>query len=429
MSYMNDYQDRDTRNKIPYDDIPITRSYSGGGRSRQKKSLSLSGYKILIVMVAFLFIANIAMCVTLINHMKNGKVKNVNIYNNEYSATEESMSSMALNNAKWSAVCVAAGGSCSNEYTFYTTTSSHGAGVIYRIEQDVVYFVTCYHVINGYSTDQLWVMLPSQLIPTKVDLVYYSSKYDVAVLEYKKKNVADDLDGCKAITVYDSTYLSLSETVYAVGNPFSGGFTISKGIVSQINSIVNVEGSQMREIQIDTPINSGNSGGGLFNAKGEFVGLVNAKLNSVQSGKLDADGIAFAIPANLVIGIAESIIQNRSKPTYIKLGVTFNHSEKLGITQEYVSYDGEIKPVERFYVEATSVKGIAYGKIHSGDIIEAIEIQVSIAGKVETIKVGMFNKYIFEDYSFMIVQNSEMKFYIQGQSEPVTIIASETDTY
>ena len=428
MSYLDDYRNDESRSKIPYDDIPITRTYEGGS-SRRHRSVNISGFKILIAMVAILFISNIALCIALVHHVQNGKVKNVNYYYNEYSATEETMSSIAVSNAKWSTICVSAGGNCSDEYTFYKNTLSHGAGVIYRVTNDRIYFITCYHVVNGYSRNELWVMLPSQLVPIKVGLVYYSATYDVAVLEYQCKDPEAVLEGCKPIDISDSSYLSLSETVYAIGNPFSGGFTITKGSVSQINALVDVEGSSMREIQIDTPINSGNSGGGLFNAKGKFVGLVNAKLNSVNSGKLDVDGIAFALPGNLVVSIAESIIQNRAKATYINLGVEFKHSQVLGTSQVYVNYDGVLKSIDRYYVQVASVsKGIAYGKLHSGDIIEAIEFQTKIGGEVKTVKVDMYNKYIFEDYSFAIVENSEMKFYIQGEESPVVVIASATKT-
>lgn len=429
MSYLDDYRDDESRVKIPYDDIPITRTYEGGGWSRHRRSINISSFKVLVILVSILFVVNVALCIALVHHVNNGKVKNVNYYYNEYSATEETMSALAVSNAKWSTVCVSAGGNCSDEYTFYKNTLSHGAGVIYRVEDDRIYFITCYHVINGYSTRELWVMLPSQLVPIKVSLVYYSASYDVAVLEYVCRNPADVLDGCKPIEIYDSSYLSLSETIYAIGNPFSGGFTISKGSISQINSLVDVEGVSMREIQIDVPINSGNSGGGLFNARGEFIGLVNAKLNSVNSGKLDVDGIAFAIPGNLVVSIAESIIQNRAKATYINLGVEFKHSEVLGVSQVYVNHDGILKSVERYYVQVSSVsKGIAYGKLHSGDIIDAIEFQTTIGGVVHTIKVDMYNKYIFEDYSFAIVENSEIKFYLQGEDTPIVVVASATKT-
>ena len=428
MSYLDDYHDEESRSKIPYDDIPISRTYEGSS-SRRRRSFNFSGYRILIIMVAVLFVSNIALCIALVHHVKTGKIKSINYYYNEYAATEETQSTLAINNAKWSTVCVAAGGVCNNEYTFYHTTLAHGAGVIYRVTNDTIYFITCYHVVNGYSTDEIWVMLPSQLKPIKVELVHYSSTYDIAVLKYRTSNPNDILDGAKPIDIYDSSYVSQGEVAYAVGNPLSGGFTISKGTISQVNAVVNVEGAMRRELQIDVPINAGNSGGGLFNAKGKFIGLVNAKLNSVNSGKLDVDGIAFAIPGNLVLSIAESIIKNHSKATYINLGVEFIHSEKMGASQVYVNHDGELKSIDRYYVQVSSVsKGIAYGKLHSGDIIEAVEFETEIGGVKQTVKVDMYNKYIFEDYSFAIIENSEMKFYIQGEDSPVVVVASATKT-
>ena len=101
----------------------------------------------------------------------------------------------------------------------------------------------------------------------------------------------------------------------------------------------------------------------------------------------------------------------------------------MGASQVYVNHDGELKSIDRYYVQVSSVsKGIAYGKLHAGDIIEAIEFQTEIGGEAQTIKVDMYNKYIFEDYSFAIVENSEMKFYIQGQESPVVVVASATKT-
>ena len=99
MSYLDDYHDEESRSKIPYDDIPISRTYEGGS-SRRRRSFNFSGYRILIIMVAVLFVSNIALCIALVHHVKTGKIKSINYYYNEYAATEETQSTLAINNAK-----------------------------------------------------------------------------------------------------------------------------------------------------------------------------------------------------------------------------------------------------------------------------------------------------------------------------------------
>ena len=433
MSYIDDYNDNVNRKKIPYDDIPISRNVSSHSSSRRNgQKFSFSGYKILISLVAVLFVANIVLCCTAFYFLRHGKVKHVNVYNNEITATEESVSLHASNTAYRSSICVAAGGSCSNVETFLSNTLSRGSGVIYRVDKktNTIYFITCYHVIDGYNKDAIYVLLPSQLVPITVELVSYSSHYDIAVLKYKATNADNVLDGCVPIQAYDSTYLSLGDKVFAIGNPLSSGFSITEGIISRLNTMINVESNafESREIQITAAINSGNSGGGLFNAEGKFIGIVNAKLNSVDSGRTQVAGIAYAIPGTLVLGIAESIIQNGGKATYVNLGATLGYDEDLGITFENVEYNGSLKPILKYYVVVESVDGaIAYRNLHSGDMIESIEFKILVDGTETTKKVNMYNKFVFEDYSFSIVKGSEIKFYLSN-NKIVTVTASAIKT-
>ncbi len=435
MSYIDDF-DENVNNKIPYDDIPISRNVRNS-RSRSRtgasKLASLSGFKILIVLVSVLFIANIVLCSTLFYYMKNGKVKNVNVYYNEINATEESISTVASNKALKSAVCIAAGGSCSDENSFYNYTLSKGAGVIYSVDQllKTIYFVTCFHVVDGYNKNEIYVMLPTKLVPIKAKLVSYSSHYDIAVLKYTYSESSADLflDGCLPISSYDSTYLSLGEKVFAVGNPLSNGFSITEGTISRINTLMTVESNSFktREIQVSAPINKGNSGGGLFNAEGEFIGLVNSKITNTG-----VEGTAYAIPGNLVMGVAGSIIRNNTGATkyngyasYIELGATLDYDEGLGRSFEEVDYAGKKVSMIKYHVIVDKVTGaIAHGKLGAKDLIVSIEFSMYDRGEVVTKKIDMFNKFVFEDYSYSIVENSEIKFYIKenGVGEVKTVV-------
>lgn len=432
MSYLDDYESS-TRNKIPYDDIPISRNGTSSS-SRRKSSLRAPRgiNKILISLVSVMFVINIVLCSVSVYFFRHSKTKEVNVFYNNINADTES-SALATSTAWWSSVCVAAGGSVSvnDSDSFFTSARSRGSGVIYRIADDnkTIYFITCYHVISGYE-DKVWVLLPSQLKPIAVEVVSYSSHYDIAVLKYKSSTTADDiLEGCTPIQVYDSTYLSVGDDSFAVGNPLSNGFSVTKGVVSRINTLITVDNNNYlsREIQTDAAINPGNSGGGLFNAEGKFIGLINAKLNTSKSGTttITVAGTAYAIPSTLVLSIAESIIKNNGKATYVNLGVEFEEDIDMGITQTEVQYQGKNKLVLRNYVVVDSVisGSIAYRKLHAGDIIDSIEFSIIEGGKVVQKKVDMFNIYTFEDHSFAIVSGSEIKFNIRG-GETVTVLAS-----
>lgn len=434
MNYLDDYENS-SRNKIPYDDIPISRSGSSFSRKRSSKT-PMGVNKVLICLVSVLFAINVVLCSVSVYFLKHSKTKEVNVFYNNINADTES-SALATSTAWWSSVCVAAGGSVSinNTDSFFTSARSRGSGIIYRIADDnkTIYFVTCYHVISGYE-DKVWVLLPSQLKPIAVEVVSYSSHYDVAVLKYKSATTADDiLEGCTPIQMYDSSYLSVGDDSFAVGNPLSNGFSVTKGIVSRINTLITVDNNNYlsREIQTDAAINPGNSGGGLFNAEGKFIGLVNAKLNSSKSGTttITVAGTAYAIPSTLVCSIVESIIKNNGKATYVNLGVEFEEDLNLGVTQAEVNYQGKNKKILKNYVAVDSVVSgsIAYRKLHVGDIIESIEMSVIENGKVVKKTIDMYNIYTFEDHSFAIVSGSEIKFKVKRNGitdTTVTILAS-----
>ena len=96
--------------------------------------------KILIVLVAVLFVANIVLCSTAFYYLKHGKVKNVNYYYPQIEANQESISTYAMTTALMSTICVSAGGNATDYDSFFTHTLSKGSGVIYRVDGNVIYF-------------------------------------------------------------------------------------------------------------------------------------------------------------------------------------------------------------------------------------------------------------------------------------------------
>lgn len=425
MSYTDGYGDNYSSSKIPYDDIPISR------RAPKKKHqrVSVSNFRVLVSLVAVMFIINIGLCIALIYHVKHAVVKNVVVNHNNITAVGDEIYPLAVDTAEWSSVCVAAGGSCYDEASFFRNTSSRGSGVIYKVDEDkdVVYFLTCYHVVDGY--DKYYVLLPSQLKPVRAEMVGYSSHYDIAVL---KINNVSKLDSCTAIQICDSTYLTTGEKVFAVGNSLSGGPSATSGIISRINTMIRVEGNTFlsREIQTDAAINPGNSGGGLFNNEGKFIGLINAKLNSTQSGNstVTVSGTAYAIPSNLVTSIADSMIKNNGAPTCINLGVEFKHNEDFGV-ERFEFRENKLIDIYKVEVSTVSSGSISSGELMKNDIVKSFKF-TDIYGKEH--EISMFNMYSFEDVKFIIKPHSKIEFVVDrpfAGEKTISITASSFSTY
>ncbi len=429
MSYNEDYKDLLSRNeKIPYDDTPISRdpeprktnfSFKKSGSERQTGK----SFKVLVGVVTLMFCLNIVLLGVLIHHIKTGGNRYINYWNNSVNVSGENISTHAVQKARYSSVCIAAGGNVYDYNSFYSNSENMGSGVILEKNNDdnYVYILTCYHVVDGYL-NKINVQFQGYLQPIKASVVGYSSNYDIAVL---KVTDLRNIDACGQVDASDSQKLAIGETAFAVGNSLSGGFSVTGGLISRINKEISVEGRICRELQIDAAINPGNSGGGLFNAKGEFIGLVNSKLFTTKSGPntIVAEGTAYAIPGTLALGVARSIIENDGDATSINLGVSFAHDENYPVSS--VMVNDKLIDNYKVIVQSVASGSIASGKLKRGDEIVSFTY-IDLDGNEQT--VDMLNKYCYEDVSFNIKRNSVMKFNIIraiGQPDgPVEIVAT-----
>lgn len=171
--------------------------------------------------------------------------------------------------------------------------SSLGSGVILSAEG---YIVTNNHVIEG--ADSIVVALTDGREATAT-VVGKDPDTDLAVLKIS-------LDTLPSITLSRNNRLSVGDVVLAIGNPFGVGQTVTMGIVSatQRNSL----GLSTYEdfIQTDAAINPGNSGGALVDAYGRLIGI-NTAIFSKSGG---SQGIGFAIPSKLAVGVMEDLIKH-----------------------------------------------------------------------------------------------------------------------
>lgn len=157
------------------------------------------------------------------------------------------------------------------------------------------YIVTNNHVIEG--ADAIEVIFPNGS-KLKATLVGTDTKTDLSVLKVEPKAPL------KAVKFGDSRSMRIGDWVMAVGNPFGLGGSLTVGVVSARGRNINA-GPYDNFIQTDAAINKGNSGGPLFNMKGEVIGI-NTAIISPSGGSI---GIGFAVPTELAQNIVEQLIQ------------------------------------------------------------------------------------------------------------------------
>lgn len=165
------------------------------------------------------------------------------------------------------------------------------------------YIVTNYHVIEGASTIKVTFYDGTEYAAT---LVGGEANNDVAVLKI-------DAEGLRPVIIGDSDALHVGQTVSAIGNPLGElTFSQSAGVISAKDRAVTMsDGTTINMLQTDCTINSGNSGGPLFNLYGEVIGITSAKYsNNGDSTEATIEGIGFAIPMNDVIDIIKDLMEH-----------------------------------------------------------------------------------------------------------------------
>lgn len=186
---------------------------------------------------------------------------------------------------------------------------SKGSGTGILIAQaDELYIVTNQHVVDG-ATEIRVAFFDGTDAPAKVK--GSDGREDIAVLAVQFSDIGKETLGrIKLATIGDSKLLSGGEMVVAIGNATGSGHSLTVGYVSAVNREVEISGSKMSLIQTDAAINPGNSGGPLLNARGELVGINNAKL--VASS---VEGIGYAIPISDVVSVINYML-NRQEIKY-----------------------------------------------------------------------------------------------------------------
>ncbi|MGN1001351.1 MAG: S1C family serine protease [Oscillospiraceae bacterium] len=183
----------------------------------------------------------------------------------------------------------------------YSTAAVSGSGFIISSNG---YILTNYHVIEDANEGGYEISV----------LTYDGTEYTASIVGYEKDNdvavLKIEADGLNAVTLGDSDGIVVGEDVYAVGNPLGElGFTMTKGMVSALDRDITSYDSSTRTyntinmFQIDAAVNSGNSGGPVYNSRGEIIGIVTAKYSDTG-----VEGLGFAIPINDAVELANDIM-------------------------------------------------------------------------------------------------------------------------
>ena len=247
--------------------------------------------------------------------------------------------------------------------------SSAGSGIIVGKNEDELLIATNEHVIDGASEITVTFIDNESVAAT----VKGTDENDLAVVAVKISDIKEEtLNQIKVAAIGDSEALKEGEQVVAIGNALGQGTAVAAGYVSALNQTITFDNVEHDVIQLDIAINHGNSGGALFNMRGELVGINEAK-GVVSSTGEAADGMGYAIPINEAEPILNNLMnrQTRDKTSEEEQGF-------LGVSGINVSSDASSMynlPVG-VYVNSVTEEGPAEAAgIQAGDIIKSFDGQ------------------------------------------------------
>ena len=282
-----------------------------------------------------------------------------------------------------------------NFWGYQTTSAASGSGFIITADG---YILTNYHVIEDANTITV-ALYDGTTYPAS--LVGYDESNDLAVLKVEAENLVPVILG-------SSDDLNVGDSVVAIGNPLGElTFSLTAGLISAKDREVTLSGSvTMDLLQTDCAINSGNSGGALFNLYGEVVGITNAKYSSSSSSSASIDNIGFAIPIDSVRSIVESIIEKGyiSKP-YIGVSV-------LDVSEQTQAYG---IPAGAAIQQITEDSPAQAAGLQTGDIITAVD-GTAITGSKDLVAVIGKTE---------VGQELKLTVYRQGQTLELSLTVGE----
>lgn len=225
-------------------------------------------------------------------------------------------------------------------------TEGAGSGVILSADG---YIVTNFHVIDGASSITIRLTDGTEYSAT---LIGTDEQTDLAVLKI-------EAEALTPAVFADSDNIQVGDLAVAIGNPLGElGGTVTSGIISALDREITIDNQTMTLLQTSAAVNPGNSGGGLFNADGNLVGIVNAK-----SSGTGIEGLAFAIPSNTVTEIVSQIIENGYVTGRPQLGI-----QVVEVADQQTAMKYQVSQAGVYIAQADDTSGF-----QAGDLLASID--------------------------------------------------------
>lgn len=313
--------------------------------------------------------------------------------------------------------------------------SAAGSGVIIDLNKEAgnALIVTNYHVVYDSSSDTKGISdmiylytygALNRFSPDTGDeygdgmratYIGGAMDYDIALLkvegsEYLKSSLATEAQFA------NSDEVCLGEKVFAVGNPDGAGIAVTGGIISVESEYITMSSTDgkgsvdYRVMRTDAAINHGNSGGALFNAEGDLIGITNAK--NVDT---DVDNMGYALPSTQVKNLCDNILANTTDGVgsvkVARLGVEVTPSASV----PYYDANGNLRIREEAMVaKVSSASSAAYNILKVGDVFQAISI-----GNGEWVELK--RQYQLNDLLLTVRKGDTVNFRIKRDGSVTTV--------
>ena len=239
-------------------------------------------------------------------------------------------------------------------------TQGSGSGFIVGMNDTELLIATNNHVIDSATKIELTFIDDTVLDAT---IKGTDSIADLAILAVPLDTItAETLSKIRVATLGDSEAVRLGEMAIAIGNALGYGQSVTVGYISAKDRTVTVDGNEMVLLQTDAAINGGNSGGPLFNTKGEVIGI-----NSVKYADTEVEGMCFAIPISRAVPILNELMNRETLAEEDKgfLGVSTR-----SVTDEIASFYGW--PIGAYIVEVLEGSPAEQSNLYVGDIVTSV---------------------------------------------------------
>lgn len=186
-----------------------------------------------------------------------------------------------------------------------------GSGVIIGVNDNELLIVTNDHVVDNETSSSYYTVSSKGLLVTFINgeeapavIKGTDSNSDLAVISVKMSDLSSETKDAIRIAVLGSSEdAKIGSGVIVIGNAGGYGQSVTSGIISAKEREVTIDNVTRKLIQTDAAVNPGNSGGGMFNANGELIGI-----NSAKTVSTDIEGMGFAIPISSVRSIIENLM-------------------------------------------------------------------------------------------------------------------------